>query len=224
MNPELKIVLCSASPRRQQLLKELGFHFETMVKDVDEQFPVHLKAEHVALFLAEKKAGAFSPEFRKDSVYITADTIVWLENEVLNKPAGPREAIEMLKKLSGKTHQVYTGVCLAGIAGRTCFCVRSDVEFNKLTEDEIRYYVNDYEPFDKAGSYGAQECLPEGMNPCSDAEKAFMKTNSHPDLFEKTMLKNKKHMPIIKRIEGSYFNVMGLPVVELYNEIMNYEL
>lgn len=216
-----KIVLCSASPRRQQLLRELGFSFEILVRDVDESFPPHLKEEQVAIFLAAKKADAFRKEFEADKIYITADTIVWLNNEVLGKPADKRDAFQMLKKLSGNTHQVYTGVCISNIQDKKIFCVRSDVQFKILSDEEINFYIEHYKPFDKAGAYGAQECLPEEMNPCSVEEKEFLNAIGKPELFERTLSKEREHFPIIKRIDGSYFNVMGLPIVELYKEINN---
>jgi septum formation protein len=219
----LKIVLCSASPRRQQLLREAGISFEILAGDVNEDFSAELKAENVALFLAEKKADAFKPEFQNGKIYITADTIVWLKNEVLGKPVNAEDAFTMLRKLSGHEHQVYTGVCISSMSGRELFYVRSDVRFKNLSDEEIKFYVEHYKPFDKAGAYGAQECLPEGINPCSGKEKEFLRTINKNDLFEKTVMKDKKHMPIIENISGSYFNVMGLPLVELYTELQRWD-
>lgn len=211
-----KLVLCSSSPRRQQLLKELGIEFEILIKEVEELFPHHLKAEQVAFYLAEKKADAFRSDFEKEKIYITADTIVWFNDEVLGKPVHADDAVRMLKKLSGKKHQVFTAVCLSSMDKKNIFSVKSDVQFRKISDETIRSYVEHYRPLDKAGSYGAQECLPEGMNPCSAQENIFLESIHHPDLFERTLSKTKIRIPIIEHINGSYFNVMGLPVVELY--------
>jgi septum formation protein len=220
-----KIVLCSASPRRQQLLKALGFEFELQVKDVDESFPAHLKSPEVAVFLAGKKAEAFSKEFQEGKIYITADTIVSLEEkEVLGKPSDAEDAFDILKKLSGNAHQVYTGVCLSSTGNKKKFTVKSNVHFRVLNDEEIKYYIQQYSPFDKAGAYGAQECLPEGMNPCSEEEKKFLESIHKPELFNETLPQNKSHIPIISRIEGSYFNVMGLPIAELYKEILDFKI
>jgi septum formation protein len=215
-------VLCSGSPRRKQLLHELGLDFSVKTMDIDENFPPHLEREQVALFLADKKAEAFRFSFEAGTIYITSDTIVCLEHEVLNKPVDEEDAYSMLRKLSGKTHQVFTGVCLSRIEKKLLFYVKSDVSFRQLQEEEIKFYIRNYQPFDKAGSYGAQECLPDGMNPCSEKEKKFLKSVGQPDLFERTMSKEMKHMPVIEKIEGSYFNVMGLPIVELYEEIQKW--
>ena len=219
---EKKIVLCSASPRRQQLIKELGFDVEVLIKEVDESFPEHLRAEEVPVFVADKKASAFRDNLEDGRIYITADTIVWLNDEVLNKPSDADDAFSMLKKLSGKTHQVYTGVCFMSSEKKKIISVRSNVRFKNINDNELKFYIEHYKPFDKAGSYGAQECLPEGMNPCSETEKKFLASIHKPDLFERTLSKGKKHMPLIENIDGSYFNVMGLPVVELYEELQKW--
>jgi septum formation protein len=215
------IVLCSASPRRQQLLKELGFEFEVLARDVDETFPKNLQAEDVAIFLAHKKAEFFGDDLMDGKIYITADTIVWLNHEVLNKPANREDAFTMLKKLSGNMHHVFTAVCFSSVKKKITISVKSNVCFRKIPDEEIKYYIEHYKPFDKAGSYGAQECLPEGMNPCSDDEIKFLESINKTDLFERTLSKDKKHFPLIQSIEGSYFNVMGLPIVEVYNTIVN---
>ncbi len=233
MNQKTTVVLCSASPRRKQLLKEIGLDIEILVKDVDETFPSDLKAEEVVLFLAAKKADVFRPGFEPGKIYITADTIVWLNGfspdfstvkkkemgEVLGKPVDADDAFKILEKLSGKMHQVYTGVCLSSMNRKESFYVRSDVHFRELKDEKIKFYIEHYKPFDKAGAYGAQECLPENMNPCSEEEIKFMKSIHKNDLFERTKMKDKKHMPIIDRINGSYFNVMGLPVVEVWEHL-----
>jgi len=214
-----KIVLCSASPRRQEILKGLGVDFEILLQDVDESFPHELKRAEVAVYLAEKKAGALK-KTEAGKIYITADTIVCLDNEVLGKPVDEADAFRMLKKLSARAHEVHTAVCFVQTTGKETLCVKSEVTFKETSEQEIRFYIAQYQPFDKAGSYGAQECLPENVNPCSAEEKKFLADHSIQDLFEKTLLKDKKHMPMIEKIKGSYFNVMGLPVIELYQKLI----
>ncbi|HEY4800053.1 MAG TPA: Maf family nucleotide pyrophosphatase [Bacteroidia bacterium] len=190
------LILASKSPRRQFLLKELGVKFEVLTKETDESFPKKLKGKQIALYLCKKKAEAFKNELRKNDLLITADTIVWVNNRVLNKPAHYSEAVKMLKLLSGKMHTVYTGVCIATkshpergkqtLRLRT-FAVSTKVYFKKLSAKEIDFYVSNYRPYDKAGAYGAQEWI------------GYVG---------------------VKKIIGSYFNVMGLPMKELYEELM----
>ena len=181
------IILASKSPRRQFLLKELGLDFEIRTKDVDESFPKKLKGKQIALYLCKKKAEAFKHELKSNDLLITADTIVWIKNKVLNKPADYNDAVRMLKLLSGKVHTVYTGVSLTRSAKQKTFFAGTKVYFKKLTEKEIDFYVRNYKPYDKAGAYGAQEWI------------GYVG---------------------VKKIIGSYFNVMGLPVKELYEELM----
>ena len=218
-----KLILGSASPRRKQLL---GFSFpdlEIRVKDFDEQIPEGLRAEKIATFLSEKKAEHFQNELQKDEVVITSDTIVWLDENVLNKPLSRDEAIEMLQRLSGRMHKVFTGVTLTSSEKQKTFFVESDVYFRKLSEEEIIFYVEEYKPFDKAGAYGAQECLAENFNPLSEKEILILKKNKAQDLFALTKSSlEKKHVSFIDKIEGSYFNVMGLPIVELYEAILKW--
>lgn len=214
-----EIMLCSSSPRRQLLLRELGIHFVLIKNDIDEIFPQELKGKEVAIYIAEKKAQALGAQFKDEIVYVTADTIVWLNDEVLGKPVDPMDALNMLKKLSGKTHQVFTAVCLNSLTKKIIICAESRVQFNELSMGEIMNYIEQFMPFDKAGSYGAQECLPVGVNPCSIEEKHFLISINKPYLFERTQTKNQKQVPIIKQIDGSYFNVMGLPLVEVYREL-----
>ncbi|MBI3501696.1 MAG: septum formation protein Maf [Bacteroidetes bacterium] len=184
------IILASKSPRRKFLLKELGLDFEIRTKDVDESFPQKLKGKQIAFYLCKKKAEAFKDELKKNDLLITADTIVWIKNKVLNKPANYSEAVQMLKLLSGKMHVVYTGVSLTTNQKQKIFCVATKVFFKKLSEKEIHFYVSNYKPFDKAGAYGAQEWI------------GYVG---------------------VKKIIGSYFNVMGLPVKELYEELMKFQ-
>jgi len=155
-----KIILASNSPRRQQLLHEMGISFEVRVKPVDEIFPENLSNEEVAIFLCELKANAFvEDEFKDDELLITADTIVCLGDEILNKPNDRPHAIEMLTKLSGKMHEVITGVCLRSKEKMKSFSVSTNVYFRELSMNEIEYYVDAFHPFDKAGSYGIQEWI-----------------------------------------------------------------
>ncbi|TAL59777.1 MAG: septum formation protein Maf, partial [Bacteroidetes bacterium] len=219
------LILASKSPRRQFLLKELGLPFEIRTTDTDESFPKNLKGKQIALYLCKKKADAFRNKLKPNDLLITADTIVWINNKVLNKPANYKEAVNMLKILSGKMHIVYTAVCISsplpeerGTRGETrSFVVSTKVFFKKLTDKEIDFYIRSYKPYDKAGAYGAQECLPAGMNPCSEAEIRFLKK-----LKKIKMIKNSMNTKAgigyagIKKIIGSYFNVMGLPMKELY--------
>lgn len=184
-----KIVLGSKSPRRQQLLKELGLDFEIRTRDTDESFDSNLKPEDIAMNLARIKAEAIADTLSPDELLITSDTIVCLNNEVLNKPANSEEAHAMLRKLSGKMHRVYTGVCLQSTEKQQVFVDETRVFFRELNDAEITYYVKQYQPFDKAGAYGAQEWI------------GYIG---------------------VERIEGSYFNVMGLPLHKLYLQLKRF--
>ena len=195
------VILASKSPRRQFLIKELGLPFEIRTKETDESFPKKLKGKQIALYLCKKKAEAFRSELKPNDLLITADAIVWIGNKVLNKPKNYKEAVKMLRILSGKMHTVYTGVCIGcyspfqGGVRRTgdvklnAFTVSTKVFFKKLTPGEIDFYVTNYKPYDKAGAYGAQEWI------------GYVG---------------------VKKIIGSYFNVMGLPVKELYEELRKF--
>jgi septum formation protein len=217
-----RFILASKSPRRQYLLKELGLNFEVHTKDVDESFPDSLKAQDIPLYLAEKKAAAFDHELSDTTVVITADTIVWINGQVLNKPEDFDDAVRMLKLLSGKMHEVYTGVFLRSRNKTRSFYTSTKVFFKKLSQQEIEYYINNFKPFDKAGAYGAQECLPVGLNPCSEEEINFLKELNKPDLIEDSKTKTAAGYAAVEKIEGSYFNVMGLPVRELYEELLKF--
>lgn len=188
-NFDYTIILASQSPRRQQLLKELGFDFETRAKEVSEEFPSKLRREEIPLHLCEKKSDAFANELTDGQLLITADTIVWADNEVLNKPKDHDEAVKMLNKLSGKMHEVITAVCLRTSDKKESFYVTTDVYFKDLTQEEIEYYVTNYQPFDKAGAYGVQEWI------------GYIG---------------------IEKINGSYYNVVGLPVKELYEALQKF--
>lgn len=152
------LVLGSASPRRQQLLAGMGFDFQIRVKEVDESYPDQIALPEVAAYLAIKKAEAQRKEL-KDELLITADTMVALEGELLGKPVDYADAVALLKKQSGKKQTVYTGVCLLTESEEVSFTVTTDVYFRQLTDAEIRYYLDHYQPYDKAGSYGVQEWM-----------------------------------------------------------------
>jgi septum formation protein len=183
------VILASKSPRRQYLLKELGIDFKLQTKDTEEDFSNTLKAQEIPLYLCEKKAKAFKADLNDGDLLITADTIVWIEDQVLNKPEDHNDAVRMLKLLSGKKHQVYTGVCLTSKQKTKSFFAVTDVYFKNLSDDEIEYYIKNYNPYDKAGAYGAQEFI------------GYI---------------------AIEKIEGSFFNVMGLPIRELYDELLKF--
>jgi septum formation protein len=184
------IILASQSPRRQELLKGLNIPFEVKVIDVEETYPKQLVGVDIPMFLAEKKANAFAEQMADDTLLITADTIVWHEGRVFGKPKDKAEATKMLKSLSGKTHQVITGVCISTKTKRRVFHAISEVRFARFTPDEIDYYLSNFQPYDKAGSYGVQEWI------------GFIG---------------------VEHIEGSYFNVMGLPVQRLYTELKRWK-
>lgn len=181
-----KIVLGSASPRRQELLRGINLNFEVIPMDVEESYPPYLTGVEIPMFLAEKKADAYKSMLDDELMVITADTIVFLDGKVLGKPIDKADAFKMLQKLSGKTHQVITGVCICTNLRRRTFHTISEVKFARLNDTEIDYYLEHYAPYDKAGSYGVQEWI------------GFI---------------------AVENINGSYFNVMGLPIQRLYNEL-----
>ncbi|MGV8878298.1 MAG: Maf family nucleotide pyrophosphatase [Sphingobacteriaceae bacterium] len=152
------VILASKSPRRQELLQLLDIEFRIVLKEVDESYPESLQAEEIALFIAEKKAQAFD-ELINNEVVITADTIVCVESQILGKPETHEHAVAMLQLLSGRKHHVVTGVCLLYQHRYHSFYDVSDVYFRRLAQDQISYYVDKYEPMDKAGAYGIQEWI-----------------------------------------------------------------
>ena len=184
-----QIILGSNSPRRQELLKSLGFTFLNKPINADESFPIDLLAEEIALYLAEKKADAYTEDLKDTEILITADTIVWCEGKVFNKPTNFIEGKKMLETLSGKMHEVFTAVCLKSGNKQTTFYDVSKVYFKKLKPEEIEYYLINFTPYDKAGGYGVQDWL------------GYIG---------------------IDKIEGSFYNVMGLPVKELYEELIKF--
>lgn len=184
-----EIILASQSPRRQQLLQDLGLQFSVQSMNVDESFPDNLPMEEIPVYLARLKASAFLPQLKNNQLVITADTIVWLDGHVLNKPADYQDAYRMLSDLSGNKHQVITGVCLLSAEKKVSFFVSTDVWFKELEDKEIRYYLDHYRPYDKAGAYGIQEWI------------GYIG---------------------IHHIEGSFFNVMGLPIQTLYEHLKTF--
>lgn len=154
----MRIILGSASPRRKELLGAMGYEFEVLTADIDESYPEELEKEAIAIYIAEQKAKALLPYLNtKTALLICADTIVCLENEVLGKPISPDDAKLMLRKLSGKTHEVFTGVVIQNQEQKNSFFDRTAVTFKILSDSEIDYYVDHFKPFDKAGSYGIQD-------------------------------------------------------------------
>lgn len=152
-----KLILASGSPRRQQLLKDLGLAFEIRLKEIEETYPGHLQGQQITDFLATLKANAF--EVVENEILITSDTIVWLENKALGKPLNYEEAFVTLKEISGKTHKVITSVCLKSIEKTKVFNDTTLVTFAELSNEMIQYYIENYKPFDKAGAYGIQEWI-----------------------------------------------------------------
>ena len=154
------IILASNSPRRKELLAGLGMPFEVRVlQDIDESYPADLPVSEVALHIAGKKADAYRAIVRDDELIITADTVVIVGEEILGKPVDEADAVRMLRLLSGRTHQVTTGVCLLTASQERRFAVTTEVTFKELSDEEIHYYVTTYKPFDKAGAYGIQEWI-----------------------------------------------------------------
>ena len=157
---DYQLILASNSPRRKELLAGIDAKFETRVlPDLDESYPASLPHEEIAEYLARKKASAYRPGLREEELLITADTVVLLNGEVLGKPAGTEDAKQMLRRLSGQTHRVITGVCLTSTAKQVSFSDTAYVTFGELQEEEIDYYAETYQPMDKAGAYGVQEWI-----------------------------------------------------------------
>lgn len=154
----MKILLASQSPRRKELLTSLGFDFDVVKIDCEEILPENIKIENAAAYLSELKANAFR-KLEQDEVLLTADTVVAIDNQILGKPRDEADAKNMLQKLSGKTHQVYTGITIKTLNKTITETDVADVELEEISEEEIDFYVKNYKPFDKAGSYGIQEWL-----------------------------------------------------------------
>lgn len=215
------LVLASSSPRRQYLMKEAGFDFTIEKPEVDEIFPDDLPVDQVARYLASVKAEYFRPQMT-DQVIITADTVVILNGRILNKPKDREDAVRMLSALSGNTHKVMTGVSIISKEKEASFDETTKVTFEQLSRDEIEFYIDRFKPYDKAGAYGAQDCLPPGMNPCSPEEMRFLADINNESLIRETLAASgATAVVLIKKISGSYFNVMGLPVHSLYSQVEN---
>ncbi|EAR12899.1 Maf-like protein [Polaribacter irgensii 23-P] len=180
------VILASGSPRRQQFFKDLDIDFSIQIKEIEEKYPKELKAAEITDFLADLKSKAFT-NLQKEDLLITSDTIVWLEGVALGKPKDAKDAFNMLKRLSGKKHKVITSISIKNTFFQKIINDSTTVNFKKLSDDEIHYYIDNYKPFDKAGAYGIQEWI------------GFIG---------------------IESIEGSYFNVVGLPIHKLYDELM----
>ena len=155
-----KVILASGSPRRRELMAGLGVNYEVRIlPDVDESYPDTLQGEEIPLYIAKEKADAYIPMMQPDELIITADTIVWQDGKVLGKPRDREDALQMLRTMSGRTHEVFTGVCITTTDWQRSFTAQTEVRFATLSEDEIIYYVDNFKPMDKAGAYGVQEWI-----------------------------------------------------------------
>lgn len=221
---EKKFVLASGSPRRKFLLESCGFSPLVSPSNADEDFDPSLPPEQVPGFLAKVKALASRAQHPDAEIILTADTVVILEGTILNKPIDESDAVIMLRKLSGKFHSVITAVGLSTPGSMEVIGCKSTVYFRALDEREIEHYVRNFRPLDKAGSYGAQECLPEGYDPCTKEEQKFLSLIGKPNLLaeSKPNFGSIRPMIAIEKIEGSYFNVMGLPIHMIYPKIFTY--
>ena len=183
------LILGSNSPRRKEILKEIGLDFSIYPSNIEENFNKEIELKNIPVFLAEKKANALKNKLKENDILITADTVVIYNDELLSKPENTYQAKEMLEKLSGKSHKVITGVCLLSKNNKSIFSSKTIVTFSELDKFEIEFYINKYKPFDKAGSYGIQEWI---------------------------------GLIGIKKIEGSYTNVVGLPASMLYSKLKKF--
>jgi septum formation protein len=185
-----KLILASNSPRRKELLGGLNADFEVhVIPGIDESFPAELPPAEVPAYIAQKKADVYLQSIKENELIITADTVVILDNAILEKPADRSDAVRMLHQLSGRTHEVITGVVLSSAHKRVAFSVSSTVDFAPLEDEEIDFYVDTYRPYDKAGAYGIQEWI------------GYIG---------------------IRNINGSFYNVMGLPIQRLYQELKRF--
>lgn len=185
-----KILLASKSPRRREIMKLLNLPFTVVtLEGIDESYPSDLSPDYVSEYISNKKADSFLKRISDNEMIITADTVVICDNQILGKPSNTEDAIKMLRQLSGKTHKVTTGVTVATSEKRVSFTVESLVTFAELTDKEIRFYVETYQPFDKAGAYGIQEWI---------------------------------GAVAVEKIDGSFYNVMGLPIHRLYQVLKSF--
>ena len=187
MIQQKKIILASQSPRRQELLKQLGVEFDVQVLSIDETYPSDLSPYDVPEYLARLKSEEFNAQKHEETCIITSDTVVIYDSKILGKPKDEKDALDMILKLSNKEHQVVTGVCLQFHDRIKSFSSISKVEFETISEAEADYYINNFKPLDKAGSYGIQEWIGQAR---------------------------------IKKIDGCYYNIMGLPLNALYNSLI----
>jgi septum formation protein len=183
-----KLILASGSPRRQQFFKDLDLDFEIRLKEIEEIYPTTLRREEITNYLAELKSSAFDGTITDNEILITSDTIVWHNEKALGKPKDKEDAFRILKSLSNSTHEVITSVCFKSANKTDTLFEVTKVTFNKISDEAINYYIDKYQPFDKAGAYGIQEWI------------GFIG---------------------VARIEGSYPNVMGLPVDRVYHYLSN---
>lgn len=187
------LILASGSPRRQQFFKDLGFEFEIRLKPIKEEYPETLRHFEITNYLAQLKSLPFKNELTEKDILVTSDTIVWFNKQALGKPRSPDEAFQMIRSLSGNTHEVISSICVKHKEFQKTVHDVTKVTFKELSDDEIWHYINNYSPYDKAGGYGIQEWF------------GFIS---------------------VTKLEGSYFNVMGLPTHLLYetlNTIVNQE-
>ena len=184
---KINIILASGSPRRQQFFKEMDLHYTIRLKEIEEIYPEHLQAEEITNFLAELKANAFENELKENDVLVTSDTIVWLNGKALGKPKDYDDAFKMLQQLANQTHEVITSVCLKSIDKTDVFHSVTKVTFANLSDEAIRYYLDNYQPFDKAGSYGIQDWI--GLIVISKIEGSYTNVVGLPTemLFQKLM-------------------------------------
>ncbi|MGO4821042.1 MULTISPECIES: Maf-like protein [unclassified Flavobacterium] len=183
-----KLILASGSPRRQQFFKDMNLDFEIRIKEIDEVYPVDLQGAEITNYLAALKASAFEGTLQENEILITSDTIVWHNGKALGKPKDKEDAFAILKSLSNTTHEVFTSVCFKSSTAIETLSESTKVTFNELSDENILYYIENYNPYDKAGAYGIQEWI---------------------------------GVIGVSKIEGSYANVMGLPVDKVYQYLSN---
>lgn len=179
-------ILGSNSPRRSQILKEMGLDFKIIASNIDETIPKGIKNKNVPIYLAKEKANFLFKELNENEILITADTIVLMNDEIITKPSNKKDAKDILQKISNNKHEVITGICITSNSNQHSFSSKTEVFFNKISNSEIEYYLEKFKPYDKAGSYGIQEWL---------------------------------GLISVRKIIGSYTNVVGLPSSELYQEL-----
>jgi len=183
------LILASNSPRRQNLLRKLGVDFKVNIKPVEEIFSEKLSGHQIPDYLSVLKANEFNDDLKPNDLLITSDTIVWHQNNAIGKPTSPNHAVKMLQSLSASTHEVITSVCFKSTKKQKVFNDSTRVTFREIKNDEIEFYVNNFNPFDKAGAYGVQDWIGQIG---------------------------------IKKIEGSFFNVMGFPLHLVYKNLLEF--